>query len=78
MTQRLAIRTEKEKDALARVRSAYGDQYQPLVMSDAKRDVAKMFGEETERKFVREQLKKKQSEQETPQPKKRRRDEWER
>ena len=78
MAQRLAIRTEKEKDAVARVRSAYGDQYQPLVMSDAKRDVAKMLGEETKRKSVREQLKEKQPEQKTPQPKKRRRDEWER
>ena len=78
MAQRLAIRTEKEKDAVARVRSAYGEQYQPLVMSDAKRDVAKMLGEETERKSVREQIKKKQPEQKAPQSQKRRRDEWER
>ena len=78
MTQRLAIRTEKEKDAVARVKSAYGDQYQPLVMSDAKRDVAKMLGEETERKSVREQLKKKQPEQKQRQQKKQNRDEWER
>ena len=53
-------------------------QYQPLVMSDAKRDVAKMLGEETERKSVREQIKKKQPEQKAPQPKKQKRDEWER
>ena len=78
MAQRLAIRTEKEKDAVARVKSAYGDQYQPLVMSDAKRDVAKMLGEETERKSVREQLKKKQPEQKQRQQKKQNRDEWER
>ena len=78
MTQRLAIRTEKEKDAVARVRSAYGEQYQPLVMSDAKWDVAKMLGEETERKSVREQLKKKQPEQKQRQQKKQNRDEWER
>ncbi len=78
MTQRLAIRTETEKDAASHVKSAYGDQYQPLVMSDAKRDVAKMLGEETERKSVREQLKEKRPEQKAPQSQKRRRDEWER
>ena len=78
MAQRLAMRPEKEKDAARRVKSAYGDQYQPLVMSDAKRDVAKMLGEETERKSVREQIKKKQPEQKAPQPKKQKRDEWER
>ena len=78
MAHRLAMRPEKEKDAASRVESAYGDQYQPLVMSDAKRDVAKMLGEETERKSVREQIKKKPPEQKMPQPKKHRRDEWER
>ena len=71
-------RADKEKDAVARVRSAYGEQYQPLVMSDAKWDVAKMLSEETERKSVREQLKEKQPEHKAPQPKKRKRDEWER
>lgn len=78
MAKRLAMRPGKEKDAVARVKSAYGDQYQPLVMSDAKWDVAKMLGEETERKSVREQLKKKQPEQKQRQQKKQNRDEWER
>ncbi len=66
-TQRLAIRTEKEMDAVARVRSAYEDQYKPLVMSDAKRDVAKMLGEEEARPGRK-----------MPLTKKRRQDEWER
>ena len=43
-----------------------------------KRSVKHPLGEETERKSVREQLKKKQPEQNAPQPKKQKRDEWER
>ncbi len=68
----------QDTDAARRVKSAYGNQYQPLVMSNAKWDVAKMLGEETKRKSVRKQLKEKQPEQKMPQPKKRKQDERER
>ena len=83
MTQCLAIRPEKEKDAARRVRSAYGEQYQPLVMSDAKWDVAKMLNEE-DPQSVLERLRRKEHEKQraekrdTPRPKKNKGRVWER
>ncbi len=60
MTERLAIRPNKEHSAVDRVQSAYGDRYQPLMMYDSKRDVSDMLGEETEVRSIRERLRKKQ------------------
>lgn len=79
MDARLAIREEKESSAASRVKAAYGEKYDPALMQDSKRDVAKMLGEATtERKSVKQNLKRKQPEQNQPQPKKWKRDEWER
>ena len=79
MEARLAIREEKEDSAASRVKATYGEKYDPTLMQDSKRDVAKMLGEEiTERKSVTQKLGRKQPEQKTPQPKRRKRDEWER
>lgn len=60
MDERLAIRPNKERLAVDRVQSAYGDRYQPLMMYDSKRDVSDMLGEETEVRSIRERLRKKQ------------------
>ncbi len=60
MDERLAIRPNKERSAVDRVQSAYGDRYQPLMMYDSKRDVSDMLGEETEVRSIRERLRKKQ------------------
>ena len=60
MDERLAIRLDKERSAVARVQSAYGDRYQPFMMYDSKRDVSDMLGEETEVRSIRECLRQKQ------------------
>lgn len=77
MSERLAIRSGKERSAVARVQSAYGDRYQPLMMYDSKRDVSEMLGEETETRSIRERLHRKQQPQ-TQQQKKPKRHEQER
>lgn len=55
---KLSIRPDKEYEAQQRIRSAYGDNYDPLIMLDSKRDVAKLLHEDTEkRQSIRERLK---------------------
>lgn len=75
---RLTLRPEKERSAISRVQKAYGEKYDSQMMVACKRDVAKMFGEETERKSVLEKLGRKQPEQKKIHPKNRRHNEWER
>ena len=75
---RLTLRPEKERSAISRVQKAYGEKYDSQMMVACKRDVAKMFGEETERKAVLEKLGRKQPEQKKIHPKNRRHNEWER
>ena len=75
---RFALRPKKEQSAIVCVQNAYGEKYDPQTMVDSKRDVAKMLGEETERKSVLEQLGRKQPEQKTIHSKNRRQNEWER
>lgn len=77
MNERLAIRPGKERSAVARVQSAYGDRYQPLMMCDSKRDVSEMLGEETEARSIRERLRQKRQPQ-TQRQKKSKRHEQER
>ena len=60
MNERLAIRPGKERSAVVRVQSDYGDRYQPLMMYDSKQDVSELLNEETETQSVREYLKQKQ------------------
>lgn len=69
MSERLAIRPDKERSATSRVQSAYGIRYQPFMMYDSKRDVSEMLGEETETRSIRERLRRKQQTQ-TPQQEK--------
>ena len=59
MDARLAIREEKEGSAVDRVKAAYGEKYDPLIMHDSKRDVAELLGEETMVRSIREHLQKK-------------------
>ena len=63
MSERLAIRPDKERSAASRVQSAYGDRYQPFMMYDSKQDVSEMLGEETETRSIRERLRRKQQPQ---------------
>ena len=77
MDAQLAIREEKERSAVERVKAAYGEKYDPMMMHDSKRDVANLLHEEAETRSIRERLRQKQQQQ-TQQHKKKSRDSWER
>ena len=78
MDARLAVRDEKERSAVDRVKSAYGEKYDPMMMHDSKRDVANLLHEEAETRSVREFLRQKQKAQQTQQQRKPKRHEQER
>ena len=79
MDARLAVREEKERSAVERVKAAYGEKYNPMMMRDSKRDVADLLHEEAEARSVREFLRRKQQQQaQQKQNKKKNRDSWER
>lgn len=76
---RLAVREEKEHSAVEKVKSAYSEKYDPMLMHDSRRDVANLLHEEAEVRSVREFVRQKQQQQaQQKQNKKKRRDSWER
>ncbi len=56
LAARLALRPTKEQIAVSRVQTAYGEKYDPRMMADSRRDIAKLrkLGQET--RSIREQL----------------------
>ena len=79
MDARLAVREEKEHAAVDKVKAAYGEKYDPTMMHDSRRDVAKLLHEEAEARSIRERLRQKQQQQASQkQNKKKNRDSWER
>ena len=79
MDARLAVREEKERSAIDKVKAAYGEKYDPMMMHDSKRDVADLLHKETEVRSVREFLRHEQQQQaQQKQNKKKSRDSWER
>lgn len=79
MDARLAVREEKERSAIDKVKAAYGEKYDPMMMHDSKRDVADLLHEETKVRSVREFLRHEQQQQaQQKQNKKKSRDSWER
>ncbi len=58
MDARLALRPEKEQNAISRIQTAYGEKYDPQMMTDSKRDVATLLGEEQEEPSIRDRLRK--------------------
>ena len=79
MDARLAICEEKERSAIDRVKAAYGEKYDPMMMHDSKRDVANLLHEKAETHSIRERLRQKQQQQaQQKQNKKKSRDRWER
>ena len=50
---------DKERSAVDRVKSAYGEKYDLVMMHDSKRDVTDLLGEETTVRSIREHLQKK-------------------
>lgn len=63
MDAQLAIREEKERTAVDRMKAAYGEKYDPMMMHDIKRDVANMLNEEVIVRPIRERLHQKQKHQ---------------
>lgn len=79
MEARLDIREEKERSAVEKVKSAYSEKYDPMLMHDSKRDVSNLLHEEAEARSVREFVRRKQQQQaQKNQNKKKSRDSWER
>ena len=79
MDARLAVREEKERSAVDKVKTAYGEKYDPMLMHDSKHDVANLLHEEAEVRSVREFIRRKQQQQaQQKQTKKKSRDSWER
>ena len=79
MDARLAVREEKERSAIDKLKAAYGEKYDPMMMHDSKRDVADLLHEEVEVRSVREFLRHEQQQQaQQKQNKKKSRDSWER
>ena len=70
MDARLAVREEKERSAVDRIKSTYGDKYDPVMMLFSKRDVANLLIEEVEERPVRESMRQKQKMQQVQQKKK--------
>ncbi len=63
MDARLAIREEKERSAFDRVKAAYGEKFDPMMMHDSKRDVANLLSEEAETRSIHERLRQMQQQQ---------------
>ena len=63
MDIQLAVREEKERSTIDKVRVAYGEKYDPMMMHDSKRDVANLLHEEAEARSIRERLHQKQHQQ---------------
>ena len=79
MEARLDIREEKERSAVEKVKSAYSEKYDPMLMHDSKRDVSNLLHEEAEARSVREFVRRKQQQQaQKNQNKRKSRDSWER
>ena len=75
---RLSIRGEKERSATSRIKAAYGEKFDPMLMYDSKRDVATLLHEETETRSVRERLRRKQQQQTQQKQNKQKQRDWER
>ena len=67
---RQAIREEIERSAVDRIKSTYGDKYDPVMMLFSKRDVANLLIEEVEERPARESMRQKQKMQQVQQKKK--------
>ena len=60
---RFAVREEKERSAIDRVKAAYGEKYDPSIMRQGRQDVAELLHGEAKRPPFRESLRQKQQRQ---------------
>lgn len=58
--QRAVLRPDTIQDVTSKLKMAYGEKFVPIILSDSKRDVAELLGEETEIRSIHEDLQKKQ------------------
>ena len=75
---RLNIRPDRERSAADRIKAAYGEKYDPVMMHDSKRDVANFLNEETGARSVRNLLRQTQKMQQMQQRREPKRHERER
>ena len=75
---RLNIRPDRERSAADRIKAAYGEKYDPVMMHDSKRDVANLLNEETGARPVRNLLRQTQKMQQMQQRREPKRHERER
>ena len=61
LEQRAALQSDKIQAATSKIKAAYGEKFDPLILFDSKRDVSELLEEKTEVQSVREHLKKKQT-----------------
>ena len=58
--QRIALQGEKIQSATSKIKAAYGEKFDPLILLDSKRDVSELLEEKPEVQSVREHLREKQ------------------
>ena len=58
--QRAVLRPDTIQAVTSKLKMAYGEKFVPIILSDSKRDVAELLGEETEIRSIHEDLQKKQ------------------
>ena len=75
---RLIIRPDRERSATDRIKAAYGEKYDPVMMHDSKRDVANLLNEETGARSVQNLLRQTQKMQQMQQRREPKRHERER
>ena len=75
---RLIIRPDRERSATDRIKAAYGEKYDPVMMHDSERDVANLLNEETGARSVRNLLRQTQKMQQMQQRREPKRHERER
>ena len=79
LEQRAALQSDKIQAATSKIKTAYGEKFDPLILFDSKRDVANLLHEEAEVRSVWEFVRQKQQQQaQQKQNKKKRRGSWER
>jgi hypothetical protein len=66
---RTALRQDKKQNAIDKLKTAYGKQYDYSCIQQAERDVAEMLGEEVEAPSIRRQLRELSNKQEPRQRK---------
>ena len=60
LEQRAALQSDKIQAVTSKIKTAYGEKFDPLILFDSKRDVSELLEEKTEVQSVREHLQKKQ------------------